>query len=400
MNGHRGTSRLQIALRYGPGFLVLIYAYLYLVGYSYLSSYFEKWRLNSIEMGFSIVDYATVAILPLYNILLFLAVSAGLGNLIATSKRLFAKRPRLKIVTLSIVAVAWLAWLLFQLIKLKSSIIDFSLLCTLIELPVFCGSYLYYSLGHEPLGRNKFIIYSMALLLVIIPVLSGIFGEYNAHTYRAYSSNPLRFPRALSRVIVYARSPIENFDLFCTEDNKYENLFLLALKDGTYFFVADIRKVDALNAKVSAQGDNVEKLLKEAEIPKKELSILLDDQGLSGVDLSIKSIGSKIGGIEKAILSSDERVRILGALKKELEHIDSRLSQATIKNKQAEGLINKIRKDMDKVHIEIAKLRRLASLFSSLKEKTFAIRKEDISQIVYLEDDRREIKSAEATKTK
>jgi hypothetical protein len=43
-------------IKYLPGFFILIYAFLYSLGFLYLGAYFGHWKLNVVDMGFSIID--------------------------------------------------------------------------------------------------------------------------------------------------------------------------------------------------------------------------------------------------------------------------------------------------------------------------------------------------------
>src|SRR4030042_4781711 len=71
--------KILFLIRYIPPIAVLFYAYLYIIGYIYLSAYFSKWGLDTLQIGFSIVDYATVAMYPIFAILAFAIVSFLFG---------------------------------------------------------------------------------------------------------------------------------------------------------------------------------------------------------------------------------------------------------------------------------------------------------------------------------
>ena len=86
------------------GITSLFYAYLYFVGYFFLKGYYSTWGINPIEIGFSLVDYATVSIQVVFGIIIWLLFSFMVG--VISGKRFARSRIRIERILLILIPLA------------------------------------------------------------------------------------------------------------------------------------------------------------------------------------------------------------------------------------------------------------------------------------------------------
>jgi hypothetical protein len=84
-NSSSSFEKIFTYVKYAAGAAIFFYAYLYIIGYLYLYSYFDHWRLSALRLGFSIVDFATAAIYPIILILISTILFLPMGYILIIS---------------------------------------------------------------------------------------------------------------------------------------------------------------------------------------------------------------------------------------------------------------------------------------------------------------------------
>ncbi|MGD0712105.1 MAG: hypothetical protein ABR968_13110, partial [Bacteroidales bacterium] len=268
---------LNTILKYTPAFVILLYAFIYLTGYFYLYSYFDYWGINTIEIGFTIIDYATIAIYPLMIIFSFSSITYIFGYflyyIIENSKKAkFNKSKK----TYNVFTYLFY-FLIIPTLFVSSfwvSVISGNPIISFVTISEMFSVLFYYFGYFSKFHKNNRSIISFYILIFIIiifiigiPLSSFVMGREFASTHRKYSfTPPLSFPEELQHVIIFANHNIGDLKAFEFAENQYEGLMLLAHKDNQYYFVIDIVSFTEKHKKVSYEyNGEIKKLSKDQD---------------------------------------------------------------------------------------------------------------------------------------
>ena len=377
-NGRVGNlhSALEI-LKTIAGYAIIAYAYLYLLGYLYLFSYFSSWGLNIHELGFPVLDYATIAIIP--NLSLFAA--AILTCLISFLLSLLVFN-YLKGKLNQNNFILWAAPLLVMFITL----LWIALKSTLLAITVL----LYYPLG-AVIGYLKIIkkariraltTVAIAVLLIIMLVNSATSGTHYAGTFKKYSNRLFGLPEELNEVIIFTNEPLAGLDIYQTAPNKYEGLFVLTYRQDAFYLVPDPRQTEFI-FRAYQLGQEAARIFAEV--------FESDGKGSGEIEASLRRLNDEADKIWPLIQralglrpESFERVRLirdarssmsaLGAVASRVAALlaSSEISSATRKNK------------LDRAQELLVRQRDILESHDMITRGTYALKKEKISHMIYV----------------
>lgn len=344
-------------------------------------SYFEAWGLSTLEIGFSIIDYATVAIYPIFLLIgksLFpFFFGCLLINIESIKKIIYGKTEKRKILIYSLIYLVPLPiWVVVI------SVGGFSLILGWPSVTFTVNIYSYY-LGltfgiHLYKGKSytKLAFYILlAILLFSLPICSSLIGTSFTRVNRKYSFNPFKFPTEITKVIIYTSNPISEFEIFQTANNKYEGLMLLVYKNDIYYFVADLSKKENF-FKASKQKDKeIESIFKEMKIEQNKIKT----NGAN--DIELKKIREDMDVLKKETLTESERIDIS-------KRIDAKLDAMKKSSKKDKEILSGIKERLNEVNIKIAQMKKLNEALSNMSDSTFAIRKDQIKHITYLREEK------------
>lgn len=342
-------------------------------------SYFEARGLSTLEIGFSIIDYATVAIYPIFLLigksLPAFFIGCLLINLESIKKIIYGKSEKRKTLIYSLIFLVPLPiWVVVI------SVGGFSLILGWPSVTFTVNIYSYY-LGltfgiHLYKGKSytKLAFYILlAILLFSLPICSSLIGTSFTRVNRKYSFNPLKFPTEITKVIIYTSNPISEFEIFQTANNKYEGLMLLVYKNDIYYFAADISKIENF-FKASKQKDKeIESIFEEMKIEQNKTK--------ESDDIELKKIREDMDVLKKETLTESERIEIS-------KRIDAKLDAMKKSSKKDKEILSGIKERLNEVNIKIAQMKKLNEALSNMSDSTFAIRKDQIKHITYLREER------------
>lgn len=398
-NKNSSSINILSIIKVAPGIIILGYAYIYLIGYFYLFSYFEAWGLSTLEIGFSIIDYATVAIYPIFLLIVKSFPLFFLGYFLihqeSIKKIICGKTEKRKTLIYSLMyLVPLFIWVVFLPIW-KFSFSDWP------DISFTVNIYTYYiglTLGIHRYSRKSYAKLAFYILLVILlfslPICSSLIGTSFPKLYRKYSFNPLKFPSEITKVIIYTSNPISELEIFQTESNKYEGLMLLVYKNDMYYFVVDVKQSKKSGAVVDKELKEVDALSKEISALNKEIDDELEKVGSYEASKIQKEISKEIEEVEKLSLSiadKEERMKIIRAKLDKAEKISNR-EKKILSN--AKDKTDKMKKAIQKVYSKLKHVNKLNKFRSNMLNSTFAIRKEQIKSITYLKEEKEKIEKS------
>lgn len=243
-----------------PGAIILIYAYIYLLGYIYLSSYFREWELSSLELGFSIADYATVALYPLMVLISTASFMFLLGYFSPLARYLALdwKRVKLRLVPLPIGSAALIA-----ILKILDRNFDVLFSSTIFFGWLF-GFYFGIVLRCFLIKKNiltRILVFMFPVILIISsPIFSISLGKRNAREYLVYSIIPFGGFKKLSKVKIVTINPIEELEHFKVGKNEYEGLSHLVYKNDIYYYVFDKFEQEKVKEKMSGKIEELTRI--------------------------------------------------------------------------------------------------------------------------------------------
>ena len=373
-------------IKYSPGLAVLIYAYLYFAGYYFLLSYFLRWGLNPHEMGYSIVDYATVGISPLLKLVLLSLPYFGVAYWIQS----FIKRIKSRLIRNLITYVPPIVLLLGILFTGPRVSLFFALSLIVPVLSYMIGCIVFWSRIEAKLSTNVIIQKNILLITIIfvawIPIFNWQNGRENADNYRSYTSNPFLQPVALSTVIIYTNGQIEGLDLFEASPNKYAGLRLLAFKNDVYYLIASIDSLDIIEKNLKRYSQPFKATEKEITDINNQLEKNIDEtQGMiSEGDTLVKNLDGIKEQIDKTDPSSKERAGLF-AKYAELKEQAKRWKGRTKKNRAE---IEEQQKLQNEKMETLKKWQELSANqnthFANILRKSYAIRKDQINNIEFI----------------
>jgi len=346
-----------------------------LIGYFYLFSYFEAWGLSTLEIGFSIIDYATVAIYPIFLLIgksfPFFFLGYVLIHQELIKKIICGKTEKRKTLIYSLMYLVPLSIWVVYLPIWKFSFSDWP------DITFTVNIYSYYlglTLGIHRYSRKSYGKLAFYILLVILlfslPICSSLIGISFSKIYRKYSFNPLIFPTEITKVIIYTSNPISEFEIFQTESNKYEGLILLVYKNDMYYFVADISKGENFSKASEQKSREIRSIFEEMKIESNKNKTKEPDIELKKIDVLIKET-----------LTESERIKLL-------KRIDAKLDAMKKSSKKDEEILSGIKERLNEVNIKIAQMKKLNEAFSNIFDSTFAISKDQIKHITYLREEK------------
>lgn len=355
----------------------LAYAYLYLIGYFYLFSYFKEWGLSPIEIGFSIIDYATVAMYPIFYLIIFFLINVSIGFFISY-KLPFIEKKNKNVRFLIFRSLLVLLFVPFTLLMYLMSGYSEAFLApewyVVSSLFLAFGYYWGVSIGTYVRFRNnltKKLLYIPSLIfLVILPLFSlwvgGNFGKSrSAYTYIFF--NP---PSGPIKVVIETITPIHELEIFEEEKNKYRGLMLLVYKNDIYYFAPDWSELKKRGNESMDQGkDEIYFIFGEISV---ELKKFRDNE----IDIKLKTIREDLDIFIKDKKKSEKVQR--------LEKIDAELDAIEKMIKKDINMLSTIKERHDEL---ITKLSQLLKLYHSLTNMTysvFSIGKEQIKYIIHL----------------
>ena len=355
-----------------------------MIGYFYLFSYFEAWGLSTLEIGFSIIDYATVAIHPIFLLIGKSFSTFFIGYLLIhikpikkiicgkTEKRKTLIYSLIYLVPLSIWAVYMLLW--------KFSFSDWPAVSFTVSIySYYLGLILgIYRDSRKSYTKLAFYIF-LAILLFSLPICSSLIGTSFPKIYRKYSFNPLKFPTEITKVIIYTSNPISEFEIFQTANNKYEGLMLLVYKNDIYYFVADLSKIENFSKASKQKDKEIESIFEEMKIEQNKTK--------ESDDIELKKIREDMDVLKKETLTESERIEIE-------KRIDAKLDAIKKSSKKDKEILSGIKERLNEVYIKIAQLKKLNEAFSNMSDSTFAIRKDQIKHITYLREEKEKIEKS------
>ncbi|MQY61238.1 hypothetical protein GH153_05315 [bacterium] len=351
-----------------------------MIGYFYLFSYFEAWGLSTLEIGFSIIDYATVAIYPIFLLIgksfAFFFLGYVLIHQELIKKIICGKTEKRKTLIYSLMYLVPLSIWVVYLPIWKFSFSDWP------DITFTVNIYSYYlglTLGIHRYSRKSYTKLAfyilLAILLFSLPICSSLIGTSFPKINRKYSFNPLKFPTEITKVIIYTSNPISEFEIFQTANNKYEGLMLLVYKNDIYYFVADLSKKEIF-FKASKQKDKeIESIFKEMKIEQNKIKTNEAD------DIELKKIREDMDVLKKETLTESERIDIS-------KRIDAKLDAMKKSSKKDKEILSGIKERLNEVNIKIAQMKKLNEALSNMFDSTFAIRKDQIKHITYLREEK------------
>ena len=373
-------------IRYSPGLAVLVYAYLYFAGYYFLSSYFLRWGLNSHEMGYTIVDYATVGISPLFFFILIstplIAVAYGLQKRIRNLKN--------RLLWICITYVPPVVFILAAIFLSRRLSLFVVLMWAIIVLSYMIGCVLYWAKTEakqtisDIIQKNWFWI--ILVLIAFIPIFNWQYGREYASWYMSYTSNPFLKTIELSEVNIYSNGPIDGLDLFEESPNKYAGLRLLAFKNDIYYLIASIDSLDIMEKNLKKYSQPFKATEKEITDINNQLEerISATQEMISEGDKLLKKLDATKIQIDKTDPSSKERA---GLFAKYSEYIDQakRWKERTRENRLE---IEEQQKLQEEKMETLKKWQELSAIqkthFANILKKSYAIRKDQINNIEFI----------------
>jgi len=366
-------QHLFTLIKYSPGFFIVLYAYLYFIGYVYLSTYFNHWKLNVIDMGFSIIDYATVSIYPIYMIgtTAILAISiAGLAkrsfHLKAKGKWSFIKKALLLMAPMILVVLSW-------------PLFDRSHVFFVYFLMAVSGTILYYVVL---LGKQ--IYPALLILLVVSPFISGACGSYQASLFLSYSFNSFPTPYKIAEIVLYTYEGMGKFDLHEKGQNEYGDLLLLAEKNETYYLIPDLEKSPEYIKKLEAKTALLKEKKNELDNLSKEEEKFMNSLNTKEVEDNLKKIELLIEQAKKSSIDHQEKTLIMTKLK-ELSSRNNMLQSRNI------HLLEEANKSNSKSKVLLGELKKLEeeheylfNLFENISHVAYAINKERVKKVDYI----------------
>jgi hypothetical protein len=373
-------------IKYSPGLAVIFYAYLYFAGYYFLSSFFLRWGLNSHEMGYSIIDYATVGISPLFTFILISTYAFAL----AYGFRRWIRGLKNRVLSTLLIIVPPIGLILAFLILNHPVTLFLALFLGIIVLFYLVGS-IAYSARIEAKKTTPHIIennwlWIIIFLIAVIPVFNWQYGRHNADTYLSYTSNPFLRPVELSDVNIYSNGPINGMEIFEAGPNKYSGLKLLAFKNDVYYLVASLKSLELM-------GDNLGKFRSSFDAINKEITdtdaqvaemIKTSNAMISEGDKLDKDLDAIEKGIGRAVPSSMEWNELVAKRKEYVESAKQwkQRKKDNIAEMEAKQKQQKERLETLKNLQGLTEVRRTE--FSKILRTSYAVRKEQINDIEFL----------------
>jgi hypothetical protein len=397
-------NRALYVLRYFPGVAVLAYAYLYLLGYLYLFFYFSRWGLNVHEIGFSIVDYATVALYPC-SILLIFAIGFFLIGFRLRNRPLLkpSKREQKKIYILInrsigyFTPILWTAFAIYEVIKHKSI---WSWTAMLFFVPLMT-----YGLGILAATyriKKKSIYFNWACvisLFVIIALLffAGVTGNLDARADRKYSFNMVSELGSLTEVTILSQAPIGGMEVFQVVPNRYEGLSLLTFKGDIYYFVPFVGG-QAFKLHFGSLNQRADELMKEITDNLEEVKKKQGQSNNEQIAELLKQIEKKQDNVKKGNLSIEAKRALLNEIDNDVRSATEQLRKSDTLSKETRHILDLAReklKDVEKVRDEI---KNYFSAFSLTSRSCYAIRSSEIVTLIYLHKNEPSEPAAESKK--
>lgn len=391
-NSSSSFEKIFTYVKYAAGAAIFFYAYLYIIGYLYLYSYFDHWRLSALRLGFSIVDFATAAIYPIILILISTILFLPMGYILIISNsrsEIKAKKKASKFASVFFIYILIpLIGVLLIVINLQNIKSIFNWLNLIIVIGII--SYIAgVAIGEYRGGKKKIFVHVLIVIallyLLLVPIFSLNAGGSFASVYWKYYYNPLKtYPDKLSNVIVYSRDTIDDFEIFRTGSNKYERLLELEFKNDIYYFVADLetftKTSESLSANYSKNIDQLEKevdkLIAEAE---SGTNLIKNDNTAN----MIKEAGKQLEelNIVGAVASREAK---LNEIKGQLDKTKEILSRSGVQSKKNMELLNKAQELNDKAKQESVRWSEMITISKINSHSVFAIGKDRISKIIYI----------------
>jgi len=375
-------------LRYFPGIAVLSYAYFYLVGYLYLFRYFAKWGLNVHDIGFSIVDYATVALYPCYFLLVGVIGFFVIGLIIRKRPLIRPSKKEHK-----------------TLFKLINYFLKYSLVIALF-IPTIYLSVKYKSLWAATIFLSWMIAYIAGILPAILKIpnkttyfkticllsLAIIFalllfaeesGNNSAEGYRKYTFSIIKEPEALTEVAILANAPLKGMELYQVGSNRYEGLYLLAFKGNIYYFVPFIGG-ETFKKHHELMNQHIQELQKEIADNLEEVKNLQGQTDNKQVTELLKQVANKIDDAKKGTLSVEAKRALLNEADNTLRSVNEQLKSNDKVLKEARDILDLVKEKQEVAEKAMDEIRRYAAAYSPKDRICHAIRSDEIVNLIYL----------------
>jgi len=227
------------------GVVIFLYAYLYLMGYFYLSSYFGDFGINTLELKFSINDYATATLYPVFNIL----ISAIVFYLIYKFFRLILKKKVILLyMFLFTIFIFWKIYLFIDFKKNFNEHIDIFFINSLVLLCIIIFFLIYCESKGNTNQIKGYLLFLTVLILILLPILSNRNGKYIAHFNGIYAFDLILNSMTNPLVNLSTIEPIDSLKYYEVkgslsndedseiEGNSYPSLNFLIFKDDFVYF--------------------------------------------------------------------------------------------------------------------------------------------------------------------
>ncbi len=284
------SGELSKIIKLTPGIAIIIYSIFYIVGYFYLFSYYNFWGLSTIDLNYSIFEYATIAIYPVVlaggSFVISLSIRYYLCDLTLKQTEKKILRIRLKVFSNLILPLT------IFVILISMFFVNASLALIIISMMVFVG----YQMGiiffkmFKNKGQKKNrspvilrLITPSILVLLILVMSSSYLGINNAMQKKSSLWGIFSAPDNLTKVEIRLNEKNNELSVFKGEGDKYVGLLLLVFRDNVYYFIADqdeiINRLDATYGKIYQLKKEIEEI--KVEIAEEESmiykSVLNDD---------------------------------------------------------------------------------------------------------------------------
>ncbi len=383
-------KRALYLLKYFPGVAVLAYAYLYFIGYLYLFFYFSRWGLNVHEIGFSIVDYATVALSPC-SILLGEAIGSFILGFMLSSRILLrpsrSEQKRLNALLnrsiLFLVPVIMAAGAAFELVRHKSiwawSAMLFFIPLMFYGLGILAATY---KIRKESIYFNWACTLSLFILIALL-FFAGVTGNLDARAYRKYPFSTISEPGALTEVTILSQAPIGGIEIFQVAPNRYEGLSLLTFKGDIYYFVP-YAGGQAFKLHCDSLNQRAHELQKEITDNLEEVKKKQGQNNNEQIAEFQKQIEKKIDNVKKGSLSIEAQKVLQNEINNDLRSVKEQLRNNETLSKETGRILDLAKakqKDVEKVADD---LKNYIAAYLPKSRPCYAIRSSEIVTLIYL----------------
>ncbi len=376
-------ERIQTILKFAPGFFVLGYAYLYFIGYIYVASYFGNWGLSPIDLGFNIIEYATISMFPFFFLfsLILIGFPIGVSFSIGVLKDFTIKFLKLpKAFHTLIVILAPVIYVTVGFINFKSLFLGYSPIIVMPAISFIIGATYKPEIGVKE-NFKKTYSFLIIIFLIFIPLFSSILGKSYAMIYNNYSPIVLYDGNLLNKIHVYSDTPIDGLDFFQSGTFVYKGLRLLIFRNNVYYFIPDIHQLDFFSTKLDKVGAEMDKMFSEYQ----EVQYQMESQQGQIKDLFKNTDLDKLEEELHNVKNFDDLIilkkRKIEILKKQVRIHADIFNEYEMLNPKITSLIEKSTNLLEKLENKTKEYGNFVSYFSELFSKVFIIRKELVNNI-------------------